>query len=154
MGPWSQMPPNCFYTVFIFYISLSNFHSFFFYFIFEALQVFLGALTIPVHRDVIHNGIRQYLHRMVICLGQGVLQFIPVAVTHLLKDCSVSKTKTQKERKGGREDRRKGGKEEGRVHGRKEGRKERKAGGKEGGQKGGRKDGWEEGREELDFILQ
>lgn len=56
----------------------------------QALPVFLRALTVPVHRDVIHNGVRQYLHRMVVCLGEDVLPFIPVAVTHLLKDCSVS----------------------------------------------------------------
>ncbi|CAH3177373.1 unnamed protein product [Porites lobata] len=55
----------------------------------EALPIFLRALTIPVHRDTIHSGVRQYLHRMIVCLGDGVLPFIPVAVTHLLKDCSA-----------------------------------------------------------------
>ncbi|XP_031566606.1 exportin-T-like isoform X2 [Actinia tenebrosa] len=55
----------------------------------NALPVFLRALTVPVHRDIIHNGVRQYLHRMVVCLGEDVLPFIPVAVTHLLKDCSA-----------------------------------------------------------------
>lgn len=55
----------------------------------EALPIFLRALTIPIHRDIIHSGVRQYLHRMIVCLGEGVLPFIPVAVSHLLKDCTA-----------------------------------------------------------------
>ena len=27
---------------------------------------------------------------MIVCLGEGVLPFIPVAVSHLLEDCTVS----------------------------------------------------------------
>ena len=57
----------------------------------QALPIFLRGLTVRVHRDVIHSGVRQYLHRMVICMGQGVLPYIPVAVTHLLEDCTVSR---------------------------------------------------------------
>lgn len=52
--------------------------------------MFLHALTIPVHRDIIHSGVRQYLHRMIICLGEEILPFVPVAVNQLLKDCEVS----------------------------------------------------------------
>ncbi|XP_028410861.1 exportin-T-like [Dendronephthya gigantea] len=52
----------------------------------EALPVFLRALTVRIHRDLIHSGVRQYLHRMIICLGEDILPYIPVAVTHLLKD--------------------------------------------------------------------
>ncbi|XP_046840739.1 exportin-T-like [Xenia sp. Carnegie-2017] len=52
----------------------------------EILPVFLRALTVRIHRDLIHSGVRQYLHRMIICLGEDVLPYIPVAVTHLLKD--------------------------------------------------------------------
>lgn len=56
----------------------------------EALPIFLKALTIPIHRDTIHSGVRQYLHRMIVCLGDGVLPFIPMAVSHLLvEDCSA-----------------------------------------------------------------
>lgn len=55
----------------------------------EALNIFLHSLTIPVHRNIIHPGVRQYLHRMIICLGEDVLPFVPVAVTHLLKDCEM-----------------------------------------------------------------
>ena len=57
---------------------------------FQALPIFLKALHIPIHRDTIHSGVRQYLHRMIVCLGEGVLPFIPVAVSHLLEDCTVS----------------------------------------------------------------
>ncbi|XP_066912669.1 exportin-T-like [Clytia hemisphaerica] len=56
----------------------------------EALSIFLHSLTIPVHRAIIHSGVRQYLHRMIICLGQDVLPYVPVAVTHLLKDCEMA----------------------------------------------------------------
>lgn len=55
----------------------------------EALNIFLHSLTIPIHRNIIHTGVRQYLHRMIICLGEDVLPFVPVAVTHLLKDCEM-----------------------------------------------------------------
>jgi len=55
----------------------------------EALNIFLHSLTIPVHRTIIHTGVRQYLHRMIICLGEDILPFVPIAVTHLLKDCEV-----------------------------------------------------------------
>ncbi|XP_015780138.1 PREDICTED: exportin-T-like [Acropora digitifera] len=56
----------------------------------EALPIFLRALTIPIHRDTIHSGVRQYLHRMIVCLGDGVLPFIPVALDHLLiEDCTA-----------------------------------------------------------------
>lgn len=55
----------------------------------EALTIFLHSLTIPVHREIIHAGVRQYLHRMIICLGEDVLPYVPIAVTHLLKDCEI-----------------------------------------------------------------
>eukprot|EP00794_Sanderia_malayensis_P005894 gene5894-6579_t len=55
----------------------------------EALPIFLQSLTTPCHRDIIHSGVRQYLHRMIICLGDELLPYLPVAVTHLLKDCAV-----------------------------------------------------------------
>ncbi|PFX29322.1 Exportin-T [Stylophora pistillata] len=55
----------------------------------EALPIFLRALHIPIHRDTIHSGVRQYLHRMIVCLGEEVLPFIPVAVSHLLEGCTA-----------------------------------------------------------------
>ena len=55
----------------------------------QALPIFLQALTTQYHRDIIHAGVRQYLHRMIICLGEELLPYLPLAVTHLLKDCEV-----------------------------------------------------------------
>lgn len=55
----------------------------------EALPIFLRSLTTPYHRDIVHAGVRQYLHRMIICLGDELLPYLPIAVTHLLKDCQV-----------------------------------------------------------------
>ena len=56
----------------------------------QALPIFLRGLEVPVQRETLHSGVRQYLHRMIICLGDELLQFIPMTVQLLLKDCSVS----------------------------------------------------------------
>lgn len=42
-----------------------------------------------VERDVLHSGVRQYLHRMIICLGDELLGYVPLAISLLLKDCKV-----------------------------------------------------------------
>ncbi|XP_065673145.1 exportin-T isoform X2 [Hydra vulgaris] len=55
----------------------------------KALSIFLHSLSMRVHRDLIHDACRQYLHRMIICLGDQVLPFIPIAVNSLLKDCEM-----------------------------------------------------------------
>jgi exportin-T len=55
----------------------------------EALSVFLKVLDVPVHRELLHSAIRQFLHRMVVCLGTDLLPYIPIAVSHLLKDCGL-----------------------------------------------------------------
>ncbi|CAH1784092.1 unnamed protein product [Owenia fusiformis] len=51
----------------------------------ETLQVFLQALNTPVHRSLLQTGVRQYLHRMVVCLEAEILPFIPLAMEQLLK---------------------------------------------------------------------
>lgn len=51
----------------------------------EVLQVFLQVLTTPVHRQLLHAGVRQFLHRMVVCLGEEILPYIPIAMENLLK---------------------------------------------------------------------
>lgn len=56
----------------------------------QALPIFLRGLEVPVQRETLHSGVRQYLHRMIICLGDELLQFIPMTVQLLLKECSVS----------------------------------------------------------------
>ena len=59
-------------------------------FFLQPLSVFLQALEVNVQRDLLHSGVRQYLHRMVICLGDELLKYVPLAVSLLLKDCKVS----------------------------------------------------------------
>ncbi|XP_067683887.1 exportin-T-like [Haliotis asinina] len=51
----------------------------------ELLKLFLSALNTPVHRQLIHMGVRQYLHRMVVCMEDEILPFIPITLEHLLK---------------------------------------------------------------------
>ncbi|XP_065889699.1 exportin-T-like isoform X2 [Dysidea avara] len=53
----------------------------------EALPVILNGLEVPVHKETLHSGVRQYLHRMIICLGDELLNYVPMAITLLLKDC-------------------------------------------------------------------
>ena len=42
-----------------------------------------------MQRDVLHSGVRQYLHRMIICLGDELFGYVPLAVSLLLKNCKV-----------------------------------------------------------------
>ncbi|XP_038054110.1 exportin-T-like [Patiria miniata] len=51
----------------------------------EALRVFLRALDTPYHHQILHSVVRQYLHRMIICLEESLLPYVPMAVEHLLK---------------------------------------------------------------------
>ena len=55
----------------------------------ETLQVFLHALNVPVQRSTLHQGVRQFLHRMVVCLDTDILPFIPVAMHSLLEQADV-----------------------------------------------------------------
>ena len=58
----------------------------------QALPVFLCGLEVGSQRELLHSGVRQYLHRMIICMGDELLTFIPMAVSLLLKDCKVGST--------------------------------------------------------------
>lgn len=51
----------------------------------DTLKVFLSALGVPVQRQILHQGVRQFLHRMVVCLEADILPFIPIAMDNLLK---------------------------------------------------------------------
>ena len=59
------------------------------YNIMQPLPVFLRGLEVRGKCPHLQAGIRQYLHRMVICLGDELLQYVPVAVSLLLTDCKV-----------------------------------------------------------------
>ncbi|XP_038565369.1 exportin-T isoform X1 [Micropterus salmoides] len=55
----------------------------------DCLQTFLPALSCPVQRGVLRSSVRSFLHRMIICLEEEVLPFIPAASEHMLKDCEA-----------------------------------------------------------------
>jgi exportin-T len=52
----------------------------------EVMAIFLRVLQTPVERQSLHAAVRQYLHRMVVCLETEVLPYVPVALENLLKD--------------------------------------------------------------------
>lgn len=51
----------------------------------DLLRLFGMALDTPTQRSHIQTGVRQYLHRMVVCMDSEILPFIPPVMTHLLK---------------------------------------------------------------------
>ncbi|KAK3579421.1 hypothetical protein CHS0354_029730 [Potamilus streckersoni] len=51
----------------------------------DLLKIFLQAINVPVQRPLIHVGLRQYLHRMVVCLEKDILPFIPLVLEQLVK---------------------------------------------------------------------
>ncbi|XP_035825468.1 exportin-T isoform X2 [Aplysia californica] len=51
----------------------------------ELLSIFLAALEVSNQRGSLQSGVRQYLHRMVVCLGPEILPFLPEAMERLLK---------------------------------------------------------------------
>lgn len=55
----------------------------------EPLPMFLHGLEVSVQQELLHSGVRQYLHRMIICLGDELLKYVPMAVSLLLKDCKA-----------------------------------------------------------------
>nr|Q5SPJ8.1 RecName: Full=Exportin-T; AltName: Full=Exportin(tRNA); AltName: Full=tRNA exportin [Danio rerio] len=55
----------------------------------DCLQTFLPALSCPVQRGALRSAVRSFLHRMIICLEEEVLPFIPAASQHMLKDCEA-----------------------------------------------------------------
>lgn len=55
----------------------------------DCLHTFLPALSCPVQRGVLRSSVRSFLHRMIICLEEEVLPFIPAASEHMLKDCEA-----------------------------------------------------------------
>ena len=55
----------------------------------QPLPIFLQGLEVSVQRETLQSGVRQYLHRMIICLGDELLKYVPMAVSLLLKDCKV-----------------------------------------------------------------
>uniref|UniRef100_A0A665VER9 Exportin-T n=1 Tax=Echeneis naucrates TaxID=173247 RepID=A0A665VER9_ECHNA len=52
-------------------------------------KTFLPALSCPVQRAVLRSSVRSFLHRMIICMEEEVLPFVPAASEHMLKDCEA-----------------------------------------------------------------
>ncbi|KAJ8245570.1 hypothetical protein GJAV_G00272180 [Gymnothorax javanicus] len=46
----------------------------------DCLQAFMPALSCPVQKEVLRSGVRTFLHRMIICLEEEVLPFVPGGV--------------------------------------------------------------------------
>ena len=57
--------------------------SCFYNFYIQALNIFLLVLNTTVHHQLLHQGLRQYFHRMVICLEDEVLPFVPIIIQSL-----------------------------------------------------------------------
>ncbi|XP_068442409.1 exportin-T [Clinocottus analis] len=55
----------------------------------DCLHSFLPALSCAVQRGLLRGAVRSFLHRMVICMEEEVLPFIPAAAEHMLKDCEA-----------------------------------------------------------------
>ena len=51
----------------------------------ETLQVFLTAFDVKVQRQTILAAVRTYFHRMVVCLEEEIMAFVPVTVDYLLR---------------------------------------------------------------------
>lgn len=49
----------------------------------RALAAFMQALQLPYERHVIRIGVRTFLHRMIVCMGEGILPLIPEALSAL-----------------------------------------------------------------------
>ncbi|XP_036373657.1 exportin-T-like isoform X1 [Megalops cyprinoides] len=55
----------------------------------DCLETFVPALSCPIQKGALRSGVRTFLHRMIICLEEEVLPFIPAASEHMLKDCEA-----------------------------------------------------------------
>ena len=50
----------------------------------------LKGLEVTINKERLQSGVRQYIHRMIICLGDELLKSIPLIVSLLFKDAEVS----------------------------------------------------------------
>ena len=46
----------------------------------QILQQFLPALNIQTHKSLINAGVRQYFHRMVVCLDTELFDYLPLSI--------------------------------------------------------------------------
>lgn len=50
----------------------------------QALIVFMQSLSIPCNMECVRTGVRTYLHRLIVCMGEGILPVIPAALSTML----------------------------------------------------------------------
>ena len=51
----------------------------------EILRIFMQAINITTHKHLVHAGIRQYVHRMIICIDNEILEYLPAIVEHFIR---------------------------------------------------------------------
>jgi hypothetical protein len=51
----------------------------------EIMRIFMQAIGITTHKHLIHAGIRQYIHRMIICVDNEMLEYLPVIIEQFLR---------------------------------------------------------------------
>lgn len=57
----------------------------------EILRIFLPSINVTTHKNLIHVGFRQYLHRMIVCLDNEVFDYLPLTIEHLIKTSNEPK---------------------------------------------------------------
>lgn len=57
----------------------------------EILRIFTQAIGINSHKSLIHAGVRQFLHRMIICIDNEVFEYVPASIEHFLKQSNEPK---------------------------------------------------------------
>ena len=55
----------------------------------EVLRIFMPVINITTHKSLIHAGFRQYLHRMLVCLDNEILDYLPLTIESLLKQKNI-----------------------------------------------------------------
>jgi exportin-T len=57
----------------------------------QILRIFIPAININTHKSLISAGLRQYLHRMIVCLDNEVLEYLPPTIEYFIKNSSEPK---------------------------------------------------------------
>lgn len=55
----------------------------------EVLRIFMPVINITTHKNLLHAGFRQYLHRMIVCVDNEIIEYFPLTIEHLLKQKNV-----------------------------------------------------------------
>lgn len=52
----------------------------------QLLDQFLPALNVQTHKNLINAGVRQYLHRMVVCLDNEIFDYLPILLESFINN--------------------------------------------------------------------